>query len=373
MLNTNKKFKIALVGDCLSKGGAEKVHAILSIYFKKQGFEVYNSILVDAVTYDYSGSLLNLGKVKPNSSSIIRKVYRFRALQKWVNSNDFDCLIDFRMRPSFIFEFILSRMIYPRNTIYTVHSSVLEFYFPKNILLSKLIYNKKKIAAVANAIQKKIVKRYSLNKVETIYNPSNLDEIAILKEDKIWERNYVLTVGSMESPIKQIDKLIEAYSISELPKQNIQLIILGEGKYKINYQKLVKKLNLSHLVLFKGMVLNPFPYYKNAIFYVLSSKYEGLPNAIIESLACETPVVAFDCFSGPRELINNNQNGILVENQNFDKLIEAMNLMVSDVRLYEHCKRNAIKSVKKFSINVLGEKWLKYILGPKTRNSNSLF
>ncbi len=361
MLHQNRKNKIALVGDSLSKGGAEKVHAILSIYFGNQGFEVHNCILIDAVTYDYSGSLLNLGKIKSNSSSVVRKTHRFKALQKWVSSNDFDCLIDFRMRPSFIFEFILSRLVYPKNTIYTVHSGVLEFYFPKNVCFSKLIYKNQKMVAVSSAIQSRIKNKFSLENVKTIYNPIDLDRISILKNEEISRSGYVLAVGSMNSSIKQIDKLILAYSKSALPEQNIKLIVLGEGELQKSYENSVEKLNLSQLVLFEGTVQNPFSYYKNALFYILSSKNEGLPNAIIESLACETPVIAFDCFSGPSEIITNHQNGILVDNQNFDKLIEAMNLMVFDTDLYQQCKRNAFKSVEKFSVNSIGKQWVEFI------------
>lgn len=357
MPNSNKKYKIALIGDSLSKGGAEKVHAILSIYFEKQGFEVHNCILIDAVTYNFSGSLLNLGKIKANSSSIIRKTYRFIALKKWVSSNNFDCLIDFRMRPSFILEFVLSTMIYPKNSIYTVHSGVLEFYFQKSSTLSNLIYKNQKIVTVSNALQNEIIKKYAFKNIKTIYNPINFNEISILKENKISENRFILVVGDMNSPIKQIDKLILGYSKSELPKQNIKLIVLGQGDLKIAYQNLVQKLDLTQLVLFKGTVQNPFPYYKQALFYVLSSKNEGFPNAILESLACETPVVAFDCFSGPSEIITHLQNGILVENQNFEKLIEAMNLMVSDEKIYKNCKKNALKSVENFSVEIIGKRW----------------
>lgn len=361
MLNSNKKNKIALIGDSLSKGGAEKVHGILSVYFANQGFEVHNCILIDAVVYEYSGSLLNLGKIKADSSSLIRKIYRFRALQKWVKVNDFDCLIDFRMRPSFIFEFILSRLIYPNNTIYYVLSGRINFYFPKNDFLSRLIYKNLKIATVSEAIAAEVLKKKYTANVRNLYQPFNFDNIKNLKNEFNFDYSYILAVGNMDNDIKQIDELIRAYSKSELPKQNIKLIVLGEGKYKITYQELVEKLNLSNLVQFKGIVQNPFPYYKNALFYVLSSKNEGLSNAIIESLACETPVVAFDCFSGPGEIIDNNQNGILVEDQNFDKLIEAINLMASDADLYAHCKQNTVKSVEKFSVEIIGKQWVEWI------------
>ena len=361
MRNQNKKYKIALIGDSLSKGGAEKVHAILSIYFEKQGFEVHNCILIDAVTYEYSGSLLNLGRIKSYSSSFIRKSYRFKALQKWVASNQFNCLIDFRMRPSFFLEFILSRIIYPKNTLYTVHSGVLEFYFPKNIFLSKLIYYNHKIIAVSNAVQNEIRERYLLKNVKTICNPIDFERVAYSEVDQVVEGSYVLAVGTMDTSIKQFDKLILAYSKSELPKQNIKMILLGDGKNLIKYQKLAEGLNLSNSILFLGVVQNPFPYYKNAIYSVLSSKNEGFPNAILESLACKTPVVTFDCFTGPSEIITNYLNGILVENQNFDKLVKAMNLMISNTELYQHCKDNAAETVEKFSVEIIGKKWLKII------------
>lgn len=361
MSDQNKKYKIGLIGDSLSKGGAEKVHAILSAYFERQGFDVHNCILIDAVSYEYSGSLLNLGKIKADFSSIIRKIYRFKALQKWIYTNDFDCVIDFRMRPSFILEFILSRMVYPKNSIYYVLSGRLDFYFPKNIFLSKLIYKNQKIATVSEAIAVEVLKNKYSSNVKNLYQPFDFNTIKNLKNEFDLESSYILAVGNMGNEIKQIDKLILAYSKSELPNKNIKLIVLGEGKLKAAYEILVEKLNLSSLVLFKGIVQNPFPYYKNAFFYVLSSKNEGLSNAIVESLACQTPVVAFDCFSGPREIITNHYNGILVENQNFEKLIEAMNLMILDNELYLNCKKNALESVQKFSIETIGFQWLDFI------------
>ncbi len=103
---------------------------------------------------------------------------------------------------------------------------------------------------------------------------------------------------------------------------------------------------------------NPYKYLRNAKFFVLSSENEGLPNLILEALACETPVVSFDCLSGPSEMIFHKQNGLLVENQNVQKLTEAMNLFVEDEKLYTICKENAFQSISHFSIENIGKQWL---------------
>ena len=81
----------------------------------------------------------------------------------------------------------------------------------------------------------------------------------------------------------------------------------------------------------------------------------------LESLAVGTPVISYDCFSGPNEIIKNNQNGILVENQNEEKLIRALNLFSEIDMLYAHCKQNAAESVAAFDIEIIGKQWLELL------------
>jgi len=355
----SRKHKIALIGDSLTNGGAEKVHSLLSVYFENAGMEVYNCIFCDLVSYEYSGTLLNIGKVNPHSFFVFRKLKRFFIFQKFIKENDFDFVIDFRQRTNFILELLISKKVYPKKTYYTVHSGVLDFYFPKTKFLSGLIYKNRSIVAVSKAVKEEIERKKTVGSVTFIHNPIDLKSASELKNqfDSNGEK-YILAVGRMNDGIKQFDKLILAYSKSILPARNIKLVILGEGKKKESYIKLAQKLEIESLIEFKGYVSNPFPYYKNALYLVLTSKNEGFSNVLVESLSVETPVVAFDCFAGPNEIIVNRENGILVENQNLEKMIEAMDLFVEDKVLYNYCKKNAKKSIEQFSLDKIGEQWI---------------
>ena len=126
----------------------------------------------------------------------------------------------------------------------------------------------------------------------------------------------------------------------------------------IELKQLVHDLHLQEQVVFLGRKQNPFPYYKNALFTVLTSKNEGFPMVLIESLATGTPVVSYDCDSGPNEIIQNRENGLLVENQHPQKMTDALNEMVENEKFYLHCKANSKQSVSAFTLDKIGADWL---------------
>lgn len=349
-------FKIALVGDCLALGGAEKVHARLSVYFENQNIDVHNIIFLDIISYEYSGKLVNLGLLSSKNTS--DKLKRLYVLRNYIRNNNFDFIIDFRYRVNAINEILISRFVYNSQTIYTVHSGIIENYIPKNTFLANIIYSKHKIVTVSKAIENKIRETLNIN-IQTINNPFELNLINDLSLEFVPdEKKYIVAVGRMNERVKQFDKLIEAYSKSELPKNDIKLLIIGDGILIDELINLVSKLNLSDKIIFKYYQNNPKPYFKNALFTVLSSQNEGFPNVLVESLATGTPVVSFDCFSGPAEIIQNENNGLLVENQNIEKLSLAMNRFINDENLYENCKKNAFESINKFSVENIGKQWL---------------
>lgn len=354
----NKKYKIALVGYSLSSGGLERVMSSLSVYFDKQGIEVHNIVFVDDVTYPYSGVLVNIGKMKETRKGIMGKFQLLLFFKNYIQRQHFDFVIDLRYRKKPFQEVVIANWIYDSNTIYTVHSGKTATYIPRNKLLANLIFKSKyAVVCVSDAIKKLVDEKYDFKNTKRIYNPIDLNEIQQKTNDEIdLDFTYVVGMGRFDQTnVKQFDKLIDTYLKSDLPSKNIHLVLIGDGERKSEMEKSVNKNRNIHFLGFKE---NPYPYLNRALFLILSSKYEGFGLALAESLACGTPVISFDCSCGPNEIISHEKNGLLVENQNFKMLSEAMNLFVEDKELYAFCKKNSIESVSRFSMEKIGQEWL---------------
>ncbi|KAF2512768.1 glycosyltransferase family 4 protein [Flavobacterium zhairuonense] len=359
MISTHKKKKIALIGYRLSGGGSDKVMANLSIFFQHKGFEVDIIIVLDEVSFPYLGKLVNLGLMKNKSNGIFNKIKRLKALNSYLNQNDFDFIIDFRFRTKVIQELILARFIYNTKTIFTVHSFLIDHYMPNNSWLTRLMYNHCFAnVALTDEMKTLIETKHKLQNVVTIHNPVYLEEIVKKQIEKIdIEFDYIIGIGQYENGIKQFDQLISSYAKSDLKEKQIHLVILGNGD-ESKLQKAISDHQIQDFVHLLGYQNNPFKYLSKAKFLVLCSKNEGFPNVILEALACEIPVVSFDCDFGPRDMIVNFENGILVENQNWEKMTEALNLLISNEDLYQKCKQNSQNSIDPFLLEKIGQQWL---------------
>lgn len=355
-------MKICILIEQLQGGGAERSAGLLSTILTGLDHDVFVITLFDNNVYPFSGKLINLGLYKNGSRTVLNKYLRYKELKKKIDRYQFDLILDFRMKNYPLREFILNKFVFRSKMINMVRSYNLNWYFPKPRLLSKYLYkNYSGINGVSLEIKKEIETKYGFSNVNVIHNPIDQDFITQkASEELAVKEEFIIVLGRLH-PVKQIKELIEAYNNSILPDRNINLLIIGDGPDRNVILNKIDELNLHDKVEILPFQENPFKFLFKARFLVLSSLIEGFPRVLIEALACGTPVISFDCNSGPRDIIQNRKNGLLVEDQNFDKLTESLNEFVLNESLYNTCKANTKNSVLKFSLSAIGDLWRTYL------------
>jgi glycosyltransferase involved in cell wall biosynthesis len=354
MKNNNK---IAIVSASLGLGGAERFASLLGLMLTNLGYEVHHIIILDIVDYEYKGKLVNLGKLFGNENFLFRGSKKGNYIANYLNDKAIDAIIDIRSRP-LLFREIFTKWIYGnRKTYFMIHSSNLEMYLPKSVFWAKYLYGKTaKLVFVSKEIEEQVKAVYGFTNTKTIYNPVVFPEIHFEKPIGT-PNNYYLFFGRIEDKIKNISLLIEAYELSKLQEHNVHLLIIGDGSDKELILNTIKNKRLDDFIHVLPFQKNIVPYIQHAKATVLTSHFEGFPMSLVESLAAGTPVISVDCETGPREIIKNNHNGLLVDNQNPKALAEAINSMITDEKLYQTCKNNAKKSVEHLSLKIIAQQW----------------
>lgn len=190
-----------------------------------------------------------------------------------------------------------------------------------------------KIIAVSHGVAEDLVQTLGISSqaIEVVYNPvvsSDWEQRLSELIDHPWfgaqEIPVVIAVGRLARQ-KDYPTLLRAFAKLRASRP-VRLAILGSGnaKVKTRLEALAKDLNVADWVAFLGFQPNPLPYIARANLLVLSSRWEGLPNVLIEALACGTPVVSTDCPSGPAEILENGRYGRLVPVGDVDALARAM-------------------------------------------------
>jgi glycosyltransferase involved in cell wall biosynthesis len=156
---------------------------------------------------------------------------------------------------------------------------------------------------------------------------------------------------------KDFGRLIRSFSIVAAKHPDWQLRICGGGPRRQGLEKLIGELGLEQKVVLTGPVRNLGEEMANAAMYAMSSRREGFPMVLLEAMSKGLPVVSFDCPTGPREIIRDRENGLLVPHQDVEALAAGMIEMIEDDDLRRRCGAGAMATAERYSIDVIGARW----------------
>jgi glycosyltransferase involved in cell wall biosynthesis len=166
----------------------------------------------------------------------------------------------------------------------------------------------------------------------------------------------VIAAGRL-TPQKGFGRLIAAFAEVAAVHPDWQLEICGNGPRRRHLERAIDRHGLGANVTLAGPVRNIERAMAGASIFALSSRFEGFPMVLLEAMSLGLPVVSFDCPTGPREIVANGHNGLLVPADDIDALAAALIAMIEDEDLRRRCSAGALETVESYSLDAIGPRW----------------
>jgi glycosyltransferase involved in cell wall biosynthesis len=192
------------------------------------------------------------------------------------------------------------------------------------------------------------------NKYTYIHNPLTFEPTYNYNNNS----NYIIAVGRL-SPEKDFLSLIKAWSLIYQKCPDWKIKIVGDGPEKNTLEKEIKKFQLSNSIELNGYSNNIKKEMSNSSIFVMTSFFEGFGLVLLEAMACGLPSIAFACQFGPRDIITDGKNGLLVYNRNIEELSNKLLFLIQHPDIRKQISNQALMKIQDFSIKNIIDKWMK--------------
>lgn len=354
-----KKISVIFILPDLETGGAERIVTTIANHLSRDRFEPKILLLrkqggyLNFLKKDVEIIDINTERIRHSLKPILREIYRRRPDIVFSGFGEVNAYLSL-----FIKLFPRTKFIARETNVVTQHVTRKEIKFFYNFY-----NNYQKIIAQSDDMMKDLVDNFNIKKkkIVKINNPVDFDFIeeklrnALKPEGFKYNFKHVVAIGNL-SARKGFDNLLKVFS--RLKNENIMLHILGDGQDKEVLLQMKEFLGLKN-VIFHGRQENPYQFLKYADLFILSSRYEGFPNVLLEAGACGTYSLANNCPGGINEIIQHNVNGEIATIEDYEGFAQkVINVMHQDNN--RDAIKNSIKS--RFSKNIILDKYEKVLL-----------
>lgn len=352
--------KIIFVTDGLVSGGAERVLSIIANGLDTRGYDIsiiskqqikpfYNLNSKVKVIYPTTRiSYKNTFKILLSRLAIYINIFKILKFEKP------DIVIPFSTTTNgsiiIIAKLLNIKLIASEHNNYKVGLQKLSIW-----LIKRIIY---KMTDYLMVLTQRDVDEYYGNFIKNIVVMPNPLALIPINDNIVFERGkIILAIGNVSRwKHKGFDNLLSIFTNIKNRIPEYKLVIAGGGD-PTYLKQICIELNIENKVEFLGEVKDIEHYMQKASVFTLTSRWEGLPMVLIEAMSQGLPCVAYDCFSGPRDIISNGKDGVLVEDQNKEKFGQELISLIKNKNKQANLSKEAILSVKKYEINSILDKW----------------
>ena len=352
---------IFLTEEIIKAGGIVRVVNMWANYFAKRGDNIQIIASdIDNPFYSFDEKI----KIFQRDFSFKRKILgipynifqTYRLLKKLQTEDDVNLVVDRAIHIEPIWIFRKLGLFKNLNLIYFAHGGSSDF---RDFYMSRL-HMRHKVGMMFDAFNKVIClyddtknypKQVKKDKLFFISNPLPFSPSSVTFQKK---ENIVLSLGRVTKE-KGIDTLIKAWSKIQSDTNDWKLQIIGDGRDKKKFLKLAHELNLSNIE-FLDSNKNVKSFYEKAKIFVIPSLFEGMPMTILEAMACSCVVISTKTAGG-NKLIENNKNGVLVEIENENDLVYALDTLFKNNSKMIELAKNGYNNVQKYKIEDIEKYW----------------
>jgi glycosyltransferase involved in cell wall biosynthesis len=370
-----KKRRILFLFAHLHKGGMQRAVSNISLALP-DNFEQYVGYFgTEDPGFKYKATMHDFGRSGASQNGVFGKLsngwHRLRAIRAFVMQNQIDVVVSFGESAN-VYS-ILSG--HGAKTIISSRVALKESLTESNLyarlygMLVKWTYPRADMLVAVSEVLGEQMRRIVSNqdKVTVIPNLYHVDEIRgwakelLPTETEFLEKNeFILNVGSLCYQKGQ-DDLLTIFSDVHRRYDDVLLVILGRGDWKAQLQEQAGVLGIADRIVFVDFDANPYRYMARASVFVLTSRFEGFPNVLAEAMICGAPVVAFDCPTGPREILGDSKYGVLVGGRSIRDAAQAICTLIEDDSLNLELRAAGTRRVKSYSAEHVIKKWVKLL------------
>ena len=356
-------MKIDFIISSLGGGGAERVMTLMAEHLSKDPKNDISVItfLKGNDNYQLNGPIkhVELNGLSFIPSHTVRSVINLTKYYR-TKSNRPDVAISFITLTNFIA--ILGCKLNGVKIIAQEHNSHLRFMKGRKFISSitkKFVYRKADVLTVLTSFDVPYYKKYGVN-TYVMPNPCSFKPIDTNNHER---EKTILAIGNLNRYFhKGFDNLINLIKpiLDNHPEWVLKIAGGGKEESFDLIKKLVKQNNLENNVIFTGFITNVSEVMHKSSIFILPSRFEGLPMVLLEAMSQGMACIAYDCKTGPSDIINHNENGLLIEDQNAQKMQANLEKLIIDKNLRSKLAEEGIKSLDKYHIDAITERY-KYL------------